>query len=189
MLKQMKPIVELETDKVTLEVNAPAAGTLSQIIVQEGENVEVGALLGQIGEGAAANDAQPAAVPTEAPEVVAPKQEIEEAPAPVNTSPASGATAIVVPTLGESVSEATVATWLKKEGEAVALDEPIVELETDKVTLEVNATASGVISKIIAAEGDSVEVGAQLGEISGEGSAPAAVPASAPAPVKQEAEK
>ncbi len=78
---------------------------------------------------------------------------------------------IKVPTLGESVSEATVAQWLKKEGEAVAADEPIVELETDKVTLEVNAPEAGVISKIIAAEGENVEVDAILGEISAGGAA------------------
>ncbi len=74
-------------------------------------------------------------------------------------------TQIVVPTLGESVAEATVAQWLKKEGEAVKADEPIVELETDKVTLEVNAPADGVIVKIGVGEGDTVEVGAILGEL------------------------
>ena len=74
-------------------------------------------------------------------------------------------TQILVPTLGESVTEATVAQWLKKEGEAVHADEPILELETDKVTLEVNAPASGVIAKITVAEGSNVEVGAILGEI------------------------
>lgn len=72
---------------------------------------------------------------------------------------------IVVPTLGESVSEATVAQWLKKEGESVKADEPIVELETDKVTLEVNAPSDGVISKVTVGEGDTVEVGAILGEM------------------------
>ena len=77
---------------------------------------------------------------------------------------------IVVPTLGESVSEATVAQWLKKEGEAVKADEPIVELETDKVTLEVPAPADGVIVKITVSEGENVEVGAVLGEM-GEGDA------------------
>lgn len=77
---------------------------------------------------------------------------------------------IKVPTLGESVSEATVAKWLKKEGDAVAADETIVELETDKVTLEVNAPSAGVISRIIAPEGSNVGVGAILGEI-GAGSA------------------
>ncbi|PZO88708.1 MAG: dihydrolipoamide succinyltransferase [Micavibrio aeruginosavorus] len=72
---------------------------------------------------------------------------------------------IKVPTLGESVSEATVAKWLKKEGDSVAADETIVELETDKVTLEVNAPSAGVISRIIAPEGSNVGVGAILGEI------------------------
>jgi len=71
-------------------------------------------------------------------------------------------TEIKVPQLGESVSEATVAKWLKKAGEAVAADEPIVELETDKVTLEVNAPAAGALEEIIAEEGADVEVGAVL---------------------------
>lgn len=74
-------------------------------------------------------------------------------------------TEIVVPALGESVSEATVAQWLKKEGESVKADEPIVELETDKVTLEVNAPSDGVIAKITVGEGESVEVGAVLGQL------------------------
>lgn len=74
-------------------------------------------------------------------------------------------TQILVPTLGESVAEATVSQWLKKEGEAVKADEPIVELETDKVTLEVNAPADGVIVKIAVGEGENVEVGAILGEL------------------------
>lgn len=84
-------------------------------------------------------------------------------------------TQIVVPTLGESVAEATVAQWLKKEGEAVKADEPIVELETDKVTLEVNAPSDGVVIKIAVGEGETVEVGAILGEmeIGGVASAPA----------------
>lgn len=98
-------------------------------------------------------------------------------------------TQIVVPTLGESVSEATVAQWLKKEGEAVKADEPIVELETDKVTLEVNAPSDGVIVKIIVGEGQSVGVGAILGELEagavandkGSKGAPKAVAAPAPA--------
>ncbi len=74
-------------------------------------------------------------------------------------------TKILVPTLGESVSEATVAQWLKKEGDTVKVDEPIVELETDKVTLEVNAPADGVIVKILVGEGQNVGVGALLGEL------------------------
>ncbi|MFW5681097.1 MAG: 2-oxoglutarate dehydrogenase complex dihydrolipoyllysine-residue succinyltransferase [Pseudomonadota bacterium] len=91
---------------------------------------------------------------------------------------------IKVPTLGESVTEATVAKWFKQPGEAVAMDEPLVELETDKVTVEVNAPANGTIAEIAAAEGSEVEVGAVLGFLE-EGDAPAAPPkpaTSAPAP-------
>ena len=85
---------------------------------------------------------------------------------------------IVVPVLGESVTEATVAQWLKKPGVAVAQDEPLVELETDKVTLEVGAPANGVIAAVSAEEGATVEVGAILGMME-EGDAPAAAPAPA----------
>lgn len=97
---------------------------------------------------------------------------------------------ILVPTLGESVSEATVAKWLKNEGDAVKADEPLVELETDKVTLEVNAPSAGVLGKITIAAGAAVKVGQILGEITagagGSVSAPAPV-ASAPAPVASQA--
>ena len=86
---------------------------------------------------------------------------------------------ILVPALGESVTEATVAQWLKQPGEAVGLDEPLVELETDKVTLEVNAAAAGVLSEIVAGEGDNVEVGAILGRIAEGAAAPAPAPAKA----------
>jgi 2-oxoglutarate dehydrogenase E2 component (dihydrolipoamide succinyltransferase) len=99
---------------------------------------------------------------------------------------------IKVPTLGESVTEATVAKWLKKVGDAVAADEPVLELETDKVTLEVNAPAAGTLSEIVAAEGSEVGVGAVLGMLGGAGSAaavpakkaeaPKTAPAAAPAP-------
>jgi 2-oxoglutarate dehydrogenase E2 component (dihydrolipoamide succinyltransferase) len=94
------------------------------------------------------------------------------------------ATEIKVPTLGESVTEATVARWLKKIGETVAMDEPLVELETDKVTLEVNASAAGVLTQIVADEGANVEVGGLLGTIDAAGAQPAPAPAkpAAPAP-------
>ena len=96
------------------------------------------------------------------------------------------ATEIRVPTLGESVSEATIGRWFKKPGEAVKADEPLLELETDKVTLEVNAPAAGVLAEIVANEGDTVGVGALLGNIGGAGAATA--PAAAPA-AKAEAPK
>jgi 2-oxoglutarate dehydrogenase E2 component (dihydrolipoamide succinyltransferase) len=92
-------------------------------------------------------------------------------------------TQITVPTLGESVSEATIAKWMKKVGDSVAMDEPLVELETDKVTLEVNATAAGTLTEIVAQTGATVAVGAILGTIGAGSGAPAAKPAAAaPAP-------
>jgi len=97
------------------------------------------------------------------------------------------ATEIRVPTLGESVSEATIGRWFKKAGEAIAADEPLVELETDKVTIEVPAPAAGTLAEITAAEGDTVEPGGLLGMIAAGGAASAA-PAAAAAP-KAEAPK
>ena len=89
-------------------------------------------------------------------------------------------TEIKVPTFGESVTEATVARWLKQVGDPVKVDDPLVELETDKVTLEVNASAAGTLSEIAAAEGSNVQVGGVLGLI-GEGAATAPAKPSAPA--------
>ena len=97
------------------------------------------------------------------------------------------ATEIRVPTLGESVTEATIGTWFKKVGDAIATDEPIVELETDKVTIEVPAPAAGTLSEIIANEGDTVEVDALLGQIA-EGAVAAAPAETAPAAKEAPAE-
>ena len=158
-----EPILELETDKVTIEVNAPAGGTLTQIAAEEGAEVVVGALLGVIGEGATAtND--------------------DAAPAPAAAPAAGGsgdAVNVVVPQLGESIAEATVATWFKAVGDAVAADEVLVELETDKVTLEVNAPSAGTLTAISADTGAEVEVGALLGTIGGSGAATAPTAAAA----------
>src|SRR6202158_5927445 len=92
-------------------------------------------------------------------------------------------TEIRVPTLGESVTEATIGRWFKRAGDPVAVDEPLVELETDKVTIEVPAPSAGVLSEIVAKDGDTVAVGALLGQIKdGAGaSAAKAAPAAAPA--------
>src|ERR1700733_3953787 len=88
---------------------------------------------------------------------------------------------IRVPTLGESITEATVGKWLKKAGESVQADEPLVELETDKVTLEVNAPSPGVLSEIVAETGQTVAIGALLGQVAAGAATPAPAPARAPA--------
>jgi len=192
-----EPLVELETDKVTLEVNAAEAGVLQEVLAGEGDNVEVGAILGRIGAGNGASESTPAAVPsseTRAPEPEpapepAASEEPAAAPAQEGTPETGGNPVdIVVPALGESVTEATVAKWLKASADSVARDEPLVELETDKVTLEVNAPEAGTLGEIQAEEGATVEVGAVLGVLMAGGTAaPSPSPAeAAPEPATEE---
>src|SRR6185436_5947732 len=95
---------------------------------------------------------------------------------------------IRVPTLGESVTEATIGKWFKKAGDAVAVDEPLVELETDKVTIEVPAPAAGVLADIAVKDGETVAVGALLGQIKEGAGAPAAAKPAAAAPAAKPAE-
>ncbi|WP_428926461.1 2-oxoglutarate dehydrogenase complex dihydrolipoyllysine-residue succinyltransferase [Marinibacterium sp. SX1] len=161
-------LCELETDKVTVEVPSPAAGTLGEIVAAEGETVGVDALLATIAEGGEA-----AAAPAE------PKD--EATPAEPAGDAGGDSVDVMVPTLGESVSEATVSTWFKAVGDSVAQDEMLCELETDKVSVEVPAPAAGVLVEITAAEGTTVDASAKLGVISASGAAPAAKPAGADA--------
>ncbi len=146
-------LCELETDKVTVEVPAPVAGTVVEIVVPEGATVGVAALLAQIAEGES-----PAMKPAKAPKKGAGETKMTD---------------VMVPALGESVSEATVSTWFKKVGDAVTQDEMLCELETDKVSVEVPAPASGVLSEILAAEGTTVAANARLAVIAAGAAAPA----------------
>ena len=170
---QDEMLCELETDKVTVEVPSPAAGTLADIVAAEGETVGVDALLANISEGASAAAPAPAAAPAAAP-----------------ASDACAAVDVIVPTLGESVSEATVSTWFKQVGDTVQQDEMLCELETDKVSVEVPAPASGTLTEILAAEGATVAAGGKLAVMGG-ASASAAAPAAtaAPAPAAANASK
>ncbi|MFT6457447.1 2-oxoglutarate dehydrogenase complex dihydrolipoyllysine-residue succinyltransferase [Pseudophaeobacter arcticus] len=168
---QDEMLCELETDKVTVEVPAPAAGVLADIVASEGETVGVDALLANISaSGAGAAPAPAAAAAPAAPAAAAPEA-------------ATASTDVMVPTLGESVTEATVSVWFKKVGDTVAQDEMLCELETDKVSVEVPAPAAGVLAEITAAEGATVEASAKLGVIAGAGATVAAAPATAPAAV------
>ena len=164
-------LCELETDKVTVEVPSPAAGKLADIVAQEGETVGVDALLANIAEAGEAGSEAPERRPSD-------EKKAEEAPKGSDEAPASGAdgggsTDVMVPTLGESVSEATVASWFKKVGDTVAQDEMLCELETDKVSVEVPAPTAGTLSEILADEGSTVQAGGKLGVISGGDAKPA----------------
>ncbi|MEL6207634.1 MAG: 2-oxoglutarate dehydrogenase complex dihydrolipoyllysine-residue succinyltransferase [Pseudomonadota bacterium] len=166
-------LCELETDKVTVEVPSPVAGTLADIVAADGATVGVDALLANIAEGGEAAAAAPAAA----------------APAEAPAASGGGSVDVMVPTLGESVTEATVATWFKAVGDAVARDEMLCELETDKVSVEVPAPVAGTLSEIVAPEGTTVDATAKLAVIAqGAGAeapaslAPSPKPQSAPAP-------
>ncbi|MFZ5964036.1 2-oxoglutarate dehydrogenase complex dihydrolipoyllysine-residue succinyltransferase [Thalassococcus sp. BH17M4-6] len=166
-------LCELETDKVTVEVPSPAAGTLADIVAAEGDTVGVDALLANISEGdsgsAEAPKAKEASENKAADSGGAPERKDEGS----GSGDGGGRTDVMVPTLGESVSEATVATWFKKVGDTVTQDEMLCELETDKVSVEVPAPTAGTLSEIVANEGDTVQAGGKLAVISGEGGAAA----------------
>ncbi|MFF9093406.1 2-oxoglutarate dehydrogenase, E2 component, dihydrolipoamide succinyltransferase [Streptomyces sp. NPDC014802] len=198
-----EPLLEVSTDKVDTEIPSPASGVLASIKVAEDETVEVGAELAVIDDGSgpapeAPDGAQSAAAPAPAaeaapapapePAAAAPSTE-QAAPAPAPsaeaTSGASSAqgTDVVLPALGESVTEGTVTRWLKSVGDSVEADEPLLEVSTDKVDTEIPAPASGVLLEIVVNEDETAEVGAKLAVIGAPGAAPAAAPApAAPAP-------
>ena len=189
-----EPLLEISTDKVDTEIPSPVAGTLLEIKAEEDETVEVGAVLAVIGEEGespssddgsndeAGADAQPA-------DEDEAEQESEEAADSVDedhggdddqpgpkavAEPASGnteGTAVTLPALGESVTEGTVTQWLKSVGDEVAVDEPLLEISTDKVDTEIPSPVAGTLLEIKVDEDETVEVGAELAII-GSGDAP-----------------
>ena len=175
-----EPLVEVSTDKVDSEVPSPVAGVLLQILVPEDETVEVGTQLALIGDASEAPQDAPAPAQESAP---APAPAPETQPAPAAPAPASApvsGTEVIMPALGESVTEGTVTTWLKSVGDAVETDEPLVEVSTDKVDSEVPAPASGFLAEIRVPEDETVEVGTVLAVITAQ--APSAVPSEPAAP-------
>ncbi|WP_432075689.1 2-oxoglutarate dehydrogenase, E2 component, dihydrolipoamide succinyltransferase [Streptomyces wuyuanensis] len=195
-----EPLLEVSTDKVDTEIPAPASGVLASIKVAEDETVEVGAELAVIddGTGAAAAAPAPAAEQAQAPapepeqpaqaEAAPAAEQAAPAPAPTAEAAAGGGgaegTDVVLPALGESVTEGTVTRWLKEVGEEVAEDEPLLEVSTDKVDTEIPAPTSGVLLEIVVGEDETAEVGAKLAVIGAPGAAPAAPAAAAPAPAQ-----
>ena len=193
-----EPLVEVSTDKVDTEIPAPASGVLTKIVAREDDTVPVGgelAIIGDAGEAAAAPAAAPVAQPEPAaapppppppppPAAVQPQPEPQAPPAvtPPPAPPSGASTSVLMPELGESVTEGTVTRGLKKVGDAVAADEPLVEVSTDKVDTEIPSPAAGTLLSITAEEDVTVPVGGELGKIGTAGATPAPAPAPAPAP-------
>ncbi|MFR9729150.1 2-oxoglutarate dehydrogenase, E2 component, dihydrolipoamide succinyltransferase [Saccharopolyspora sp. MS10] len=176
-----EPLLEVSTDKVDTEIPSPAAGVLQRIVAEEDDTVEIGGELAVIGDSAegtepaasAPAESAPAAEPE--PEPAATEQP-EQAAAPA--TPASGGgsaegTDVPMPALGESVSEGTVTRWLKQVGDTVEVDEPLLEVSTDKVDTEIPSPVAGTLLEIAAGEDDTVEVGGKLAVIGAQGAAPA----------------
>ncbi len=167
-------LCELETDKVTVEVPSPAAGTMGDIIAAEGETVGVDALLATIQEGSGEKPAPKAAAKAAAKLSEKPAEKSTEKPAEKSeekqversSGKGGGTIDVMVPTLGESVSEATVSTWFKKPGDKVEADEMLCELETDKVSVEVPSPGAGTLAEILAGEGETVQAGGKLAVLS-----------------------
>jgi pyruvate dehydrogenase E2 component (dihydrolipoamide acetyltransferase) len=209
-----EPLLEVSTDKVDTEIPSPAAGVLTKIVAHEDDTVEIGGELAVIGDAAEAAEGggaeQPAAEAAPEPQ---PEPEAQPEPAPQpqpepELAPASAADEhdatgtsqpVLMPELGESVTEGTVTRWLKTVGDSVELDEPLVEVSTDKVDTEIPSPVAGTLISITAEEDVTVSVGGELARI-GTGAAaakpapepqasPAAQPEARPAPQPEPAAK
>lgn len=201
-----EPLLEVATDKVDTEIPSPIAGVLEEILVQEDDTVEVGTDLARIGDGsgAAADEAESAPAqaeePAQEPAPQAPAEEpapaapaAQEAPAQAESAPAADTgdrEAITMPALGESVTEGTVTRWLKEIGEEVEMDEPLLEVATDKVDTEVPSPVAGTLVEIVVGEDETVEVGETLAYLgSGAPAAPAEPAPAEPAPAEEPAQE
>ena len=181
-----EPLLEVSTDKVDTEVPSPVAGVLLEIRAEEDDTIEVGdviAIIGDAGEAPTTTPAAPAAPaePEPAPAPAAPAT--PAAPAAPAAPATAGAIDVVMPELGESVTEGTITQWLKSVGDTVEVDEALLEVSTDKVDTEVPSPIAGTIVEILFEEDDTVEVGDVIVRIGDKNAAPApAAPAPTPEP-------
>ena len=181
-----EPLLEVSTDKVDTEIPSPVAGTIVEILAEEDDTIEVGAVIARIGDANAAP-----AKKDDAPAETKPKAEEPKAEKPAEEAPSAGpgdATDVEMPELGESVTEGTITTWLKSVGDTVDVDEPLLEVSTDKVDTEIPSPVAGTIVEILAEEDDTIEVGAVIARIGDANAAPAKKD-DAPAETKPKAEE
>jgi 2-oxoglutarate dehydrogenase E2 component (dihydrolipoamide succinyltransferase) len=163
-------IAELESDKATFELTAEKAGIL-KTLAKEGDTLAIGAAVASIEESGTAPAATKASAPAAQPQ---PEIVADAPPAPVEGAPAAaipsstGSLAVKVPTVGESITEVTLSRWIKKDGDTVAMDEPLAELESDKATFELTAERAGILHTL-AKEGDTLPIGAVVCTIEASG--------------------
>ena len=175
-----EPLLEVSTDKVDTEIPSPVAGVILEIKAEEDDTVEVGdviVIIGEEGEAADASSDKTEEAEAEAEEAPAEEASEEKEEAPKKSGGASGsATDVAMPELGESVTEGTITTWLKEVGDTVEVDEPLLEVSTDKVDTEIPSPVAGTLVEILAQEDDTVEVGEVIARI-GDANAAAEEPA------------
>jgi len=164
-----EPLLEVSTDKVDTEIPSPVAGTLIEILADEDETVDVGEVIARIGDADAAADSADEDVPSEeAIEEAESKDEnetVDEA-APAEEDAAEGeSTDVEMPELGESVTEGTITQWLKSVGDTVEVDEPLLEVSTDKVDTEIPSPVAGTLLEILADEDETVDVGEVIARV------------------------
>ena len=171
-----EPLLEVSTDKVDTEIPSPVAGTILEIKAEEDDTIEVGsviAIIGEVGESADSEESAPADE-DKAEEKEEPKaEEKEEKSAPASSGSTGAATDVEMPELGESVTEGTITQWLKSVGDTVEVDEPLLEVSTDKVDTEIPSPVAGTLVEILAEEDDTIEVGAVIARIGDDNAAPA----------------
>jgi len=180
-VKADEPLLEVSTDKVDTEIPAPASGILLEIIAGEDATVAVGSVIAVIGADESATATPAPAAPATPVETQAPVAAAPAAPAPAAAPAASGSVNVVLPALGESVTEGTITRWLKQVGDTVSADEALLEVSTDKVDTEIPSPAAGTISQILVGEDTTAAVGSVLAVISVSGGVPTPAPAAAPA--------
>ena len=192
-IQEDEGLLEISTDKVDTEIPSPVSGVIEEILVQEDETVEVGAVLAKIGDGdgAPSEDTSDDSAQAEAP--AQPEAEPAEEPAAEDSGPEQAAPAtstasdadgkdVVLPELGESVTEGTVTRWLKSVGDDVEVDEPLLEISTDKVDTEIPSPFAGTLQQILVQEDETVAVGSPLAKIGSGSPAPAEAPSEESAP-------
>ncbi|MDO5029687.1 MAG: 2-oxoglutarate dehydrogenase, E2 component, dihydrolipoamide succinyltransferase [Corynebacterium sp.] len=159
-----EPLLEVSTDKVDTEIPSPVAGTLLEVLYDEDDTVDVGEVIARVGDADAAPAAEDATEKDEAPTEKA-EEPAAEADDADETADSSDATDVEMPELGESVTEGTITTWLKKVGDTVEVDEPLLEVSTDKVDTEIPSPVAGTLLEVLYDEDDTVDVGEVIARV------------------------
>jgi pyruvate dehydrogenase E2 component (dihydrolipoamide acetyltransferase) len=176
-----EPLFEISTDKVDAEIPSPAAGILQEIKTAEGSTVQINTVVAVIAEDADGTSAAAPAAGSVTPAAVG-SPASNEAPASADNGAATG-TEVLMPQMGESITEGTITKWLKKVGDTVQRDEPIFEISTDKVDAEIPSPVAGTLSEIKVPEGSTVGINTVVAVIGGGAGKAAPAPAVAPATI------